>query len=154
MPTIPWRRALAPEPDTEYFVMASRLPLRSMTKVPWFIGLTVSVLRQLERTDGLVGYSLRAQPLAKTFWTLSAWTDDHALAAFVREMPHVSVMTKLRPHMGETRFTTWTSPGSGLPVSWDDAVARLMRPTATAPPETVIPEGRFPRPPGPGRPTT
>ena len=58
---------------------------------------------QLERTDGLVAYSLRAQPFATTFWTLSAWTDDDALGAFVREMPHVSVMAKLRPHMEAAR---------------------------------------------------
>jgi hypothetical protein len=126
MPTIPWRRTAPPDPDTVYLVMANRLPLRSITKVPWFAGLTASVLRQLERTDGVVGYSLRAQPLAKTFWTLSAWTDPSALAAFVRTMPHQGVMAKLRPHMGPTRFTTWQALGSALPVPWDKAIERLM----------------------------
>jgi hypothetical protein len=92
---------------------------------PWFIGLTVSVVRQLARTDGLVGYSLRAQPLARTFSTLSAWTDEQSLAAFVREMPHRTVMARLRPHMGATLFTTWTVPGTSLPPSWDDAIERL-----------------------------
>jgi hypothetical protein len=125
MPTIPWRTKHAAGPDTEYLVMASSLPLRSIIRVPGFIGLTAAVVRQLERTDGLVGYSLRAQPLAKTFWTLSAWTDDAALAAFVRRMPHAGVMRKLRPHMGPTRFTTWQVAGSGLPVSWDDAIQHL-----------------------------
>ena len=125
MPTIPWRTATAPEPATEYVVLASRLPLRSITRVPWFMRLTVSVVRQLERTDGLIGYSLRAQPLAKTFWTLSAWSDEQSLAAFVREVPHRAVMAKLRPHMGATLFTTWTTPAASLPVSWADATARL-----------------------------
>lgn len=132
MPTIPWRRKLTADPDTEYLVMASRLPLRSITKVPWFMGLTVSVVRQLERTDGMVGYSLRAQPFAKTFWTLSAWADRDALGAFVRELPHQAVMAKLRPHMSPTRFTTWTVPGSGLPVSWDEAIERLMGSSASS----------------------
>jgi hypothetical protein len=145
MPTIPWRRAASPDPDAEYLVMASRLPLRSMTRVPWFMGLTLSVVRQLERTDGLVGYSLRAQPLARTFWTLSAWTDDDALAAFVREMPHVSVMAKLRPHMAATRFTSWHARGTELPISWADAVARLQCPTASAPPDPVIRDERPPK---------
>ncbi|QJY49022.1 hypothetical protein [Pseudonocardia broussonetiae] len=45
------------------------------------MGLTVSVVRQLERADGLVGWSLRAQPFAKTFWALSAWTDERVLAS-------------------------------------------------------------------------
>jgi hypothetical protein len=130
MPTVPWRVRSAVQPGAEYLVMASHLPLRSIVKVPWFMGLTVSVVRQLERTDGLVGYTLRAQPLARSFWTLSAWTDARALAAFVRELPHQGVMAKLRPHMGPTRFTTWTAPGSALPVPWDMAIERLQNSSA------------------------
>ena len=133
MPTIPWRTATTPEPTEQYVVLASRLPLRSITRVPWFAGLTVSVLRQLERTDGLVGYSLRAQPLAKTFWTLSAWSDQEALGAFVHELPHRAVMAKLRPHMGATRCASWTVPGSELPVAWDDATPRLASSEASGP---------------------
>ena len=66
MPPIPWRRTAAVDPDTEYLVMASPgcRCARSGT-VPRFLGLTASVVRQLERTDGLVGYSLRAQPFAR-----------------------------------------------------------------------------------------
>jgi hypothetical protein len=118
----------------DYLVMASRLPLRSLATVPRFVGLTVSVVRQLERSDGLVGYSLRAQPLAKTFWTLSAWTDQVALSRFAAEMPHRAVMTRLRPHMGVTRFETWTCGGSALPVAWEEAVERLVRPAGSSPP--------------------
>ncbi len=132
MPTIPWRRKLTPAPGSEYLVLASRLPLLSITKVPRFMGLTVSVVRQLERADGLVGWSLRAQPFAKTFWTLSAWTDERALGEFVRRMPHNAVMGKLRPHMGPTLFTTWKASGSTLPVAWDDALTRLMESSAAS----------------------
>jgi quinol monooxygenase YgiN len=137
VPTVPWRRRLSPVPDGEYLVMASRLPLRSPAQVPRFLRLTVTVVRQLERTEGVVGYSLRAQPLAKTFWTLSAWTDDAALARFARQMPHASVMARLRPHMGPTRFETWTCRGEELPVAWDDAVQRLLRPAASPPPPPI-----------------
>lgn len=126
MPPIPWRSVATPQPNRDYLVMASRLPLRSYRRMPWFLRLTVSVVRQLEGTDGLVGYSLLAQPLRKTFWTLSAWTDQRALDGFVRAMPHQAVMGKLRPHMGATRFTTWTVPGSSLPISWPAAIERLM----------------------------
>ena len=64
MPTVPWRNTATVDPDAEYLLLASCLPLRSIAKVPWFLRLTTSVVRQLERTDGLVGYSLRAQPFA------------------------------------------------------------------------------------------
>jgi hypothetical protein len=137
MPTVPWRRRLSPEVGREYLVMASRLPLRSPAKIPRFVGLTVAVVRQLERTDGLVGYSLRAQPLAKTFWTLSAWTDPAALARFAGELPHLAVMAKLRPHMSPTRFATWMCRGDELPVAWDDAVARLLPLADSSPPPST-----------------
>jgi hemerythrin-like domain-containing protein len=133
MPTVPWRRVVAPQPETEYLVMASRLPLRQLTKVPRFMGLTLSVVRQLERSEGLVGYSLRAHPLAKTFWTLSAWTDDAALSRFARELPHRAVIARLRPDMATTRFVTWTCRGQELPASWYDAVQRLLRPAEPSP---------------------
>ena len=130
MPTVTWRRTATVDPDAEYLLLASRLPLRSIANVPWFLRLTTSVVRQLERTDGLVGYSLRAQPFARSFWTLSAWTDARALAEFVHETPHLAVMAKLRPHMGPTRFTTWTAPGSALPMSWNVAIGHLNSPSA------------------------
>src|SRR5688572_1900649 len=125
MPPLPWRTTLPALPHQEYLVMASRLPLRSHRTIPRFLGLTVSVARQLEGASGLVGYSLLAQPMRKTFWTLSAWTDRDALDAFVRTMPHLAVMRKLRTHMGHTRFITWMAPGAALPIAWDDAIERL-----------------------------
>jgi hypothetical protein len=134
MPTVPWQSRHIVDPAAEYVVMASRLPLQSRVRVPWFARLTLTVVRQLERADGLVGYSLRAQPLAATFWTLSAWTGNSALDAFVRAMPHRAVMQKLRPHMGRTRFITWTAFGAALPVSWDEAIERLMGSSATSGP--------------------
>ena len=124
MPAIPWRRFSAVEPDREYLAMASRLPLVSHRTIPRFLRLTLVVARQLQRTPGLVGYSLLAAPIAKTFWTLSAWQDQHALAAFTRAMPHLQVMKDLRPHMRAT-FARWTVHGSSLPVTWTDAIARL-----------------------------
>ena len=92
----------------------------------------MSVVCQLERADGLVGWSLRARPFAKTSWTLSAWTDERALGEFVRRMPHNAVVDKLRPHMGPTRFTTWKAGGSTLPINWDDALTRLRESSAAS----------------------
>jgi hypothetical protein len=72
-------------------------------------------------------YPLVWRPMRTTFWTLSAWTDRDASDAFVRTMPHLVVMGKLRTHMGPARFTTWMAPGSALPIAWDAALERLMR---------------------------
>ena len=125
MPPIPWRSRSPVDPDRDYLVMASRLPLHAYRRIPQFLWLTLVVAQQLERSDGLVGYTLLAQPARKTFWTLSAWIDGKHLGAFARAMPHLAVMSRLRPHMGATQFTQWTVTGSALPPAWPDAVRRL-----------------------------
>ena len=132
MPASPWRAKAPVSPGQEYLAMATFLPLRSYRTIPRFLGLTSSVVRQLERTAGLVGYSLLAQPARKRFWTLSVWTDRRALNAFVRQMPHLGVMGDLRPHMGPTRFTAWTVLGSALPISWNEATERLTGSAASS----------------------
>lgn len=123
MPAIPWRRFSAVEPDRDYLAMASRLPLVSHRTSPRFMRLTLAVARQLQHSPGLVGNSLRAQPIAKTFRTLSG-QDQHTLATFTRALPHLQAMTDLRPHMRATTFARGAVHGSSLPVNWADAFAR------------------------------
>lgn len=129
MPAIPWKTFADVDPQRHYLVMASRLPLRSYRQIPSFLRLTLAVRRQLAASEGLVGYALFAQLPQKTFWTLSAWEDSARLQAFARAMPHAAVMHQLRPHMAPTTFTTWEAPGRALPVSWEDARARLLSAT-------------------------
>jgi heme-degrading monooxygenase HmoA len=132
MPALPWRARAPVSANQEYLAMATFLPLRSYRAMPRFLRLATSVTGQLERTGGLVGYSLLAQPARKRFWTLSVWIDRRALSAFVREMPHLGAMQQLRPHMGPTRFTAWTVLGCALPISWNEATERLMSPDASS----------------------
>jgi hypothetical protein len=67
-----------------------------------------AVRKQLATADGLVGYTLRAKPLARDYWTLSVWKDEGALREFMRTSPHVQLMTSLKPYMGPTKFVTWS----------------------------------------------
>ena len=46
-------------------------------------------------------------------------------------MPHIAIIGKLRPRMGSTRFVFWTVKGSALPITWDQAIDRLMSSSAT-----------------------
>jgi hypothetical protein len=127
MPALPWIRVSEPKPDATYVVMASRLPLRSYARVPSFMRATARIRRQLATADGLIGYSLEAKLLAKTFWTLSAWRDQGALDSFARAEPHRGLISAIRPHMKPTSFVTWTSTGSEIPVKWDTAHQQINR---------------------------
>src|SRR5258708_28498366 len=96
------------EPGTGYRVMASHLPLKRITATVRFFRAVSAVRKQLATADGLVGYTLRAKPLARGYWTLSVWKDDTALREFMRTPPHGQLMTSLKPFMRPTQFVTWT----------------------------------------------
>jgi hypothetical protein len=86
----------------------------------------MAIQGQLAHSEGLIGYALNAQVLSKTFWTVSAWTDEAALNRFVRTQPHLGVMQRLRGHMGPTRFRRWTLPGSALPPAWPTVITQVQ----------------------------
>ena len=67
MPALPWPAKTPVSLNQEQVAMATFLPLQSYRAIPRFLRLASSVARQLERTRGLVGYSLLAQPAKKRF---------------------------------------------------------------------------------------
>ena len=99
MPPLPWRRVQPIQPDATYVFTITKLPLRSHRRIPRIMRATWRIVRQLSRSDGLVGYALKADLIHKTFWTMSAWTDPDAQAAFVRSDVHRDAMATLRPQM-------------------------------------------------------
>ena len=116
MPDLPWTARAEMEPGTGYLVMASYLPLKRITATVRFFRGVSAVRKQLATADGLIGYTLRAKPLARDYWTLSVWTDNTALRRFMRTAPHVQLMTSLKPLMGPMKFVTWTiSAADGRP---------------------------------------
>jgi hypothetical protein len=118
MPAFPWTSRGSVDPDKTYVVMASRLPLRRAHSVPRFLRDTLAIRRQLASADGLVGYALDANLLHRTFWTFSVWLDADSLAAFAASDPHRQIIARLRPLMGETRFSTSTMTGAAIPSLW------------------------------------
>jgi heme-degrading monooxygenase HmoA len=125
MPTLPWTAVNEPAPDATAFVMASRLEVRSLKDVPRFFLRSLAAWKQVRSAPGAYGASLIAEPLKRTFWTLSAWEDRQALYTYARTEPHKSVMTGLRSTMNRSVFTFWETPTASLPIDWSDARDRL-----------------------------
>lgn len=105
--------------------MLSYFRLKSYFRVFPFFLYAPRVMKQLTEAEGLLGYSLLAQPFSKRFFTLSAWQNEVALRAFVQHPPHLLAMTALVPHMDKTEFVHWTVKGSQLPLKWDEALRRF-----------------------------
>ena len=118
MPALPWVGRQDIDPDRDYVVMASRLPLKAHRYIPGFLRDTLRIRRQLARTEGLVAYALNAQLARKTFWTYSVWIDQESLDAFAGADPHRAIIQRLRGRMGESRFEFMHMGGAQIPSDW------------------------------------
>jgi quinol monooxygenase YgiN len=125
MPDLPWTSRSEMEPGLEYLVMASHLPLKRITSTIRFFRGVSAVRKQLARADGLIGYTLRAKPLARDYWTLSVWKDRAALREFMRTAPHAALMSSLSPLMGPTKFVEWNITADDGRPSFAGALERL-----------------------------
>lgn len=123
----PWKEIAPVDASREHLALFTYLPLRKRRHVPLFFWFTLQIQRQLARAGGIIGYSLRAKPLQRNFWTLSVWQDDRALMDFMAQLPHSRVMKSLSPHMGATKFTRWKLLGSATPPKLDDAIRRSQQ---------------------------
>jgi len=126
LPT-PWKSLAAPREGKEYVALLSFLPLKRHRTIPKLVRMMFAIQSQLAKSHGLIGYSLGAEPMAKRFWTVSAWEDQQALRDFVEEIPHIRIMQELAPHMGKTEFAQWTVRASGIPIPWSVARQHLLK---------------------------
>jgi hypothetical protein len=131
---IPWTTPAAPEVPAgqDIVILGSRFELTSAWRSPAFLGYALRIWLQARRSPGIIGVSLRAQPLRATFWTLSAWSSQAALRDFARADPHRSIVARVRPWAKTAVLRTWTVRGSepgratlDPSALWQEAEARI-----------------------------
>ncbi|MGQ5640242.1 MULTISPECIES: DUF3291 domain-containing protein [unclassified Streptomyces] len=125
MPALPWTVPNTPPQDAEVHVFASRFETRSLWGALRFLARTPAVWRQAGRAPGAYGTALKAQPLRRTFWTLSAWESADAVKAFAASGAHRPASRRLAAQMCDVAFAAWQTSGDRLPVSWAEAERRL-----------------------------
>ncbi len=74
---------------------------------------------------GFVGHSKRTPILGGEAWTLSVWTDEAALDAFVASETHQRAIAEAYPGLAGTRFHRFELDRAAVPPSWEEALARL-----------------------------
>ena len=80
----PWKWSSTVEPEREYLVLASSIPPRSRRSTFQLFRGARTVRKQLAITDGVIGFSLLARPLAKQYATLSVWL----MTLFIQRATH------------------------------------------------------------------
>ncbi|MET9758572.1 DUF3291 domain-containing protein [Streptomyces sp. NPDC006372] len=125
MPTLPWTVPDNPPRDTEVHVFATRFETRTLWGALKFLVGTPAVWRQVRNSPGAYGVTLKAKPLRRMFWTLSAWESKAALDDFVRAGAHKSAARGVASQMRDKASTTWQVRSDDLPLSWSEAFRRL-----------------------------
>jgi heme-degrading monooxygenase HmoA len=85
------------------------------------------VVRSLADRPGLVGYSIRLEPLGTRVWTMTVWRDEASLMAFVQSATHARAVRDGLPTMADGRFAQVRVTRAEAPLAWPDAVERLAR---------------------------
>ena len=88
---------------------------------------TRSVMDSMDQHEGLIAWSVRREVVGNNAWTMTVWADDKSLNRFVTSKVHRAAVKDGMPAVRQTRFYTFDVPSDALPISWDDALARLEK---------------------------
>lgn len=92
-----------------------------------FMAETRRVEATLRGQAGLIGWSLRMEPLGRRLWTMTVWTDEDSLRAFVRGDAHRAAVRAARDTLDGATFARARVDRGDLPVDWDRALAILTK---------------------------
>jgi hypothetical protein len=88
----------------------------------------MQVQKQLEQTQGLARYSLKADLPHKRFWTLTVWQKKEFVQDFVIREPHAQAVERFKDWAGKgAAFVEWTSTNSS--IDWNTATQKLQNHT-------------------------
>ena len=124
----PWISSfnIKPEPELEYIVVITYLPLKSYLSFFEFFKHVRFVQEQLQQTHGFIGFKLRADILTKKSYTMSVWEDAGSLKKFITSGTHGDLMSNCPEYLGDDRkFITVFIPGSDYPPCWEWAMEKL-----------------------------
>lgn len=106
------------------FVSVTRLRIRRIWFLPAFFVHTIPSFNQARRAPG----NLSAQVLNdanRVYWTLSVWTDEEAMRAYMTAGAHMKAMPHLMEWCDEAATGHWTQESTEAP-SWTEAHRRLV----------------------------
>lgn len=101
-----------------------------------FFSASRGVLDGLDGQRGLVGYSVRSRIFAQEVWTVTIWSDEASLQAFVRSPAHMQAMRAGQPALRTMQYHRFELPVSELPLGWDRVLKELAH---AAPPQPAVP---------------
>jgi hypothetical protein len=108
---------------TMLFVSITRLRIRSVRFMLFFIFYTFRSLQQVKKAPGFLGGQVLPDR-SWTFWTMTTWDSQENMRRFMTEGAHRAAMPRLLNWCDEASVVHWIQPESGLP-KWDEADKRM-----------------------------
>jgi hypothetical protein len=105
------------------FISLTRLRIRSVRHLPWFMMHTMRSMGQIRQAPGFRGGAVLADR-RRAFWTVSAWDGSASMRAFMTSGAHRAAMPHLLDWCDEAAVAHWEQDSASLP-SWTDADRRL-----------------------------
>ena len=96
-----------------------------MRYFPQFLWYALRSRLQARRATGCLGVRLLREADG-TFWTCTAWQDEAAMRAFMRQGAHAKVMPRLRTWCDEASVAHWDQE-TAEPPDWDEAHKQMVR---------------------------
>jgi heme-degrading monooxygenase HmoA len=106
-----------------FFISITRLRVRSIRFLPFFVLYTYRSLRQVKTSSGFQCGGLLADR-SWTFWTMTAWDNQESMRRFMTTGAHRAAMPRLLNWCDEASVVHWEQAEAALP-SWTEADQRM-----------------------------
>ena len=107
MVPLPWKTRTCGADGDELVASVTRLRLARWRDVPRLLVIALRLRRAFRLGEGGLAVGLAAQPLRRTFWTLTLWRDEAALLAYVRPPAHAAALRSFRNALADTTSARW-----------------------------------------------
>jgi hypothetical protein len=105
------------------FVSLTRLRIRSIRYLPFFVIATLRALRQVKKAPGFLTGALLPDR-SWTFWTMTAWDERESMRRYMTKGAHRRAMPHLMRWCDEASVAHWDQEEAILP-SWEEADRRM-----------------------------
>jgi heme-degrading monooxygenase HmoA len=135
------------------FVSITRLRVRSLRFLPSFILYAIGVTAEAQRARGFIAAQLSASLFRRTYWTLTAWSDEAAMQAWRGSGVHRIVMPKLAHWCDEAAVAHWHAPVDEMPdeaetlrrMQTEGRTSKLRHMSPAHAAGATVPDGRAPK---------
>jgi hypothetical protein len=105
------------------FISITRLRVRSIRFLPFFVLYVYRSLRQVKASSGFQCGGLLADR-SWTFWTMTAWDNQESMRRFMTTGSHSAAMPRLLDWCDEASVVHWDQAEAALPT-WTEADQRM-----------------------------